>query len=465
MREWESYLKQNQSRFQEELLALLRIPSISALPAHADDVRRAAEWVAARLSAAGVPTVEVMETGAHPAVYGEWLQQPGLPTVIIYGHFDVQPTDPLELWDTPPFEPTVRDGRVVARGASDSKHNVLLAIAAVEALLATEGALPVNVKFLFEGQEEIGSPQMHTFVTANRERLRCDLVLNSDSLQWSEEEPALLVGLRGLCAAEIEVRGASSDLHSGLYGGAVANPLHALAALIASFHKADGTIAVEGFYDDVVTLSEEERTLLAAVPFDEAEFLAQIGAPALHGEPGFSSYERLWVRPTLEIVGMGGGFQGEGIKTVLPSKAHAKLTCRLAPDQQPARILALLEAHVARHAPPGVTVEFRPRPATGQPYVMPLEHPGNVAARRVLTELYGREPYVMRVGGSVPIVSIFFRELGAHSVSFGFGLPDEQFHAPNEFVRLASFERGQTAFVRLLQTLGEPTAGDQDADG
>jgi acetylornithine deacetylase/succinyl-diaminopimelate desuccinylase-like protein len=451
---WERYLEENQSRYLEELLGFLRIPSISALPEHAPDVQRAAEWVAARLTAAGVAGARVMPTAGHPVVYAEWLHAPGKPTALLYGHFDVQPVDPLDLWTSPPFEPTVRDGRLYARGSSDNKGNMFLAIAAIEALLQTEGALPINLKFLFEGQEEIGSPQLPAFVTENRELLACDYVINSDSLQWSEAEPALLIGLRGLCAAQIDVEGANTDLHSGLFGGTVANPLHALAELLASMHAPDGTIAIEGFYDDVVSLSAEDRERFAAVPFDEADYRAQLGLDELFGEPGYTTYERLWVRPTLEVVGMWGGFQGEGVKTVLPKEAHAKITCRLVPDQDPVRILDLIEKHVETHAPPGVRVKFTRRPSMGYPYLMPMEHPGNESARGVLAELYGREPYYIGMGGSVPVTALFLRHLNAYSISFGFGLPDEQFHAPDEFFRLSSFKRGQTAYCKLLEVLG-----------
>ena len=454
MHAWEQYLQDNEERFEAELLDFLRIPSISALPEHKGDVQRAAEWVAERLRAAGAEGVRVMPTEGHPVVYGEWLHAPGKPTVLIYGHFDVQPVDPLDLWTRPPFEPEVVGDRLYARGASDTKGNVLLTMAAVEALLRTTDALPLNVKFLYEGQEEIGSPNLPPFIAANRKLLACDVVLNSDSLQWSESEPALLVGLRGICAAEIKVEGASSDLHSGLYGGAVANPLHALAALVASFHSEDGKVAVEGFYDDVLDLTAEERAQLAEIPFDESEYLAELGLDELFGEEGYTTYERLWTRPTLDIVGMWGGFQGVGVKTVLAREAQAKITCRLVPNQTPAAVLDRIEAHVKRHAPPGVKVTFTRRPSAGNPYLMPLDHPANAAAASVLRELYGRDPYPIRMGGSVPITGLFLDHLGAYSVSFGFALPDEKFHAPDEFVRLASFHRGQRAYAMLLERLG-----------
>lgn len=459
MTAWQTYLNQNQPRLLAELTNFLRIPSISALPEHAADVERAAEWVVARLAAAGVENVRVIPTGGHPVVYGDWLHAPGQPTVLIYGHFDVQPVDPVDQWTTPPFEPTVRDGRLYARGASDNKGSMFLTIAATEAFLQTDGTLPINLKFFFEGQEEVGSPQLPAFIEAHTDLLACDLVINADGLQWSETEPALLVGLRGICATEITVHGASSDLHSGLYGGSIANPLHALAALLASMHRPDGTVAVEGFYDDVLPLTHEERAELAAVPFDEATYRAQLGVDALFGEPDYTTYERLWVRPTLEVVGMGGGFQGVGVKTVLPREAQAKITCRLVPNQDPLRVLEQIERHVEQHAPPGVRVTVSHRPSLGHPYLMPADHPANEAARDVLAELYGREPYPIRMGGSVPVTALFLRSLGAYSVAFGFGLPDEQFHAPDEFFRLASFERGLVAFGKLFERLAtQPNA-------
>lgn len=308
MAAWAEYLEQNQSRFRSELFDLLRIPSISALPEHAGDVRRAAGWTANRLRAAGIEGVEIMETGGHPVVYGEWLHAPGKPTILLYGHFDVQPVDPIDLWTTPPFEPTERDGRLYARGVSDMKANLFLQIISLEAILKTTGKLPVNVKFFYEGQEEIGSPQIPTFLEANRARFAADLVISGDSGQWSEDQPELSVASRGLAALQIDVRGANSDLHSGLYGGAVQNPIHALVALLASMRGPDGRILVEGFYDGVVPLSDEDRARIAAIPFDEAAYKADLGVTELFGEAGYTPRERAWARPTLELNGIWGGF-------------------------------------------------------------------------------------------------------------------------------------------------------------
>ncbi len=456
---WQTYLNEQQDRFLAELLDFLHIPSVSALPEHAGDVQRAAEWVAERMRAAGIESVQILPTGGHPVVYGDWLHAPGKPTVLIYGHFDTQPADPLALWDHPPFEPVVRDGRVYARGASDDKGNMLPPILAVEALLRTTGALPVNVRFLFEGQEEIGSPQIPAFVAAHREMLACDLVISSDGGQWSETEPAILTGLRGGCGLQIDVRGPNRDLHSGIYGGAVQNPIHALAAILASMRGADGRILVEGFYDAVQPLTDDERQRFASVPFDEAAYMEDLGVTALWGEAGYTVYERIWARPTLEINGVWGGFQGEGTKTVLPAEAHAKITCRLVANQDPATIVALITSHVQKHTPPGVTVTVTPLKFLAKPYLMRFDHPGNRAVRDVLVHMYGREPYEVRSGGSIPICTILLDELGVYTVNFAFALEDERQHSPNEFFRLSSFRRGQEGYCLLLERLADVDLG------
>jgi acetylornithine deacetylase/succinyl-diaminopimelate desuccinylase-like protein len=453
VQEWQQYLGDHQARFLDELIDYLRIPSISSLSDHAVDVVRAAEWVAARFGAAGLEHAEVMPTGGHPVVYGDWLHTPGAPTVLIYGHFDVQPADPFELWTSPPFEPEVRNGRVYARGASDDKGNSLIPVLAVEACLKTTG-LPLNVKFLFEGQEEIGSPQLPAFIDQHRERLACDLVISADGTQHGEEQPGLYVGFRGVTAVQIDVTGPDRDLHSGLVGGAVQNPIHALAELVASMHGGDGRIAVDGFYDDVVPLSETDRRQIADVPHDDEAYARWVGVDELFGEAGYSTIERVWARPTLEVNGIWGGFQGEGLKTVLPSEAHAKITCRLVPNQNPERIAEALARHVSKHAPPGVRAVVTPQ-GSAPPYFMPHDHPGNRAAAKVLTELYGVAPYYVRSGGSLPICSHFKDILGVFSLNFSFGLEDEDVHSPDEFFRLASFERGQRAYVMLLQSLAE----------
>jgi acetylornithine deacetylase/succinyl-diaminopimelate desuccinylase-like protein len=452
---WQEYLAENQDRFLAELLDFVRIPSISSLPEHAGDVQRAAEWVAARLQTAGIEGVQILPTGGHPVVYGEWLHAPGKPTIMIYGHFDVQPVDPLHLWDSPPFEPVIKDGRLYARGASDDKGNMFVPILAVEALLKSEGKLPVNVKFFFEGQEEIGSPTIPNFIIEHKDLFACDMVISSDGSQYSEDEPALLVGLRGLTALQIDVQGPAYDLHSGMYGGAVHNPIHALVQLLSTMRGPDGRILIDGFYERVRPLSETERDQIAAVPFDEAEFKDQVGIDADFGEAGFSIRERVWARPTLEINGIWGGFQGAGTKTVLPAEAHAKITCRLVADQDPTEIGELIAAHVEAHAPAGVKVTVQALPNASLPYLMPADHPGNEAAREVLTELYGKEPYYVRSGGSIPVCTLFLNTLGVYTVNFAFALDDEKQHSPNEFFRLRNFDRGQGAYCQLLHRLGK----------
>jgi acetylornithine deacetylase/succinyl-diaminopimelate desuccinylase-like protein len=451
---WQDYLASNQARYEAELLDFLRIPSVSALPAHAADVRAAGAWVAARLAAAGMEHVETLETGGHPVVYADWLHAPGKPTIMIYGHFDTQPVDPIELWESPPFEPVVKEGRVYARGASDDKGNMFAPILALEAMLQTAGKLPLNVKCFFEGQEEIGSPTLPPFIAAQREKFACDFVVSADGGQWAEDQPAIALAFKGLCGLQIDVTGPSHDVHSGGYGGAIQNPIHALVQLIASMRGTDGRILVEGFYDDVRPLSAEDRAQIAAVPFDEAAYKERLGIEATFGEVGYTTLERAWARPTLELNGIWGGFSGDGTKTVLPSQAHAKITCRLVADQKPPEIAALIERHVAAHTPPGVKVAVTVHEAGGYPYLMPADHPANTAARDVHLQLYGKEPLYVRSGGTIPVCSMFLESLGVYTLNFGFGLNDERLHSPNEFFRLASFGRGQQGYCLLLERLG-----------
>jgi len=452
---WENYLQENRDRFVDELLDFVRIPSISALPQHADDVHRAATWVAHRMKSAGIEGVRILPTGGHPVVYGEWLHASGKPTVLIYGHFDVQPVDPVDLWTYPPFEPTIEEGRLFGRGASDDKGNMLAPILAIEALLKGDGTAPLNLKFCFEGQEEIGSPQMPDFISAHKELLDCDLAISADGGQWSETEPAILLSIRGVCSLQIDIKGAKTDLHSGSYGGTIQNPIHALVRLLDSMRSPEGEIVVEGFYDAVIDLPEAERAEISRVPFDEAQYLEDLCLNEVFGEPGYSSLERAWIRPTLEVNGIWGGFQGEGVKTVLPNEAHAKITCRLVADQDPYRIIELLTSHVQRHAPPGVEVNVGPLSMLGKPYFIPIDHPGNKVARGVLEELYGREPLYHCTGGSIPICALFLEHLEVYTVIFAFGLRDEGAHAPNEFFRLSSFDLGQKAYGKLLHRLAE----------
>jgi len=452
---WNRYLEENTPRYLEELMQFLRIPSISSLPEHAADVKRAADWVAARLKTAGIEDVQVQPTEGHPVVYGQWLHASDKPTIMIYGHFDTQPVDPLELWTHPPFEPVVKDNRIYARGASDDKGNMLIPILAAEAILKTVGNLPVNVKFFFEGQEEMGSPQMAGFISERRDMLACDMVLSSDGGQWAENQGALNVGRRGLCALQVDLQSAARDVHSGTYGGTFHNPIHALAQLIASMHSFRGDILVEGFYDAVRDLSDFERAQIAEVPYDESEYRKKLGVKQLFGETGYSTYERAWARPTQEVNGIWGGFQGEGIKNVITSQAHAKINCRLVPDQAPDPIFEAIAAHINSHTPVGSTAAVKKLAGNADPFLIPFDHPGNQAARMVLKELYGRKPYTVRSGGTIPASSLFLKFLGAHMVNFAFGLEDENLHAPDEFFRLSSFRRGMSAYGMILEVLAD----------
>ena len=451
---WQEYLTTNRARYEGELLDFLSIPSISALPEHAADVRRAGEWVAQRLTTAGMQNIEIMETGGHPVVYADWLHAPGKPTILIYGHFDTQPVDPIELWDSPPFTPVVKDGRVYARGASDDKGNMFAPILALEALLKNTGKLPVNVKCFFEGQEEIGSPTLPPFIAANRDKFACDFVVSADGGQWEEDQPAIALAFKGLTALQIDVTGPSHDVHSGGYGGAIQNPIHALVQLLDSLRGEDGRILVEGFYDRVRPLSAEDRAQIAAVPFDEDKYKERLGIDRTFGEVGYSTLERSWGRPTLELNGIWGGFSGAGTKTVLPSQAHAKITCRLVADQDPVEIAQLIERHVTSHTPPGVKVTVTIQESGAHPYLMPADHPANQAAREVHLQMYGKEPLYVRSGGTIPVCSMFLDSLGVYTLNFGFGLNDERIHSPNEFFRLASFTRGQVGYCLLLERLG-----------
>ena len=454
---WETYLDHEQARFVDELIDFIRIPSVSAKPDNIPDVQRAAEWVAARLTAAGAEHAQMMPTAGHPVVCADWLHAGAdKPTILIYGHFDVQPAEPFDLWTSPPFQPEIREGRVWGRGASDDKGGMLVPILAFEALMKTTGRLPVNVKFFFEGQEEIGSPDLPPFVLANADRLKADMIFSADGLQWSPDQPMLVDALKGLVSLEIVVRAARSDQHSGLHGGGIANPAMALAHLLAGLKADDGLITVAGFYDDVIPLTDEVRASIARIPYDEAAYLAETGAPATFGEPGYTTRERLWGRPTLDVNGLTSGWQGAGCKTVLPAEARAKITCRLVAAQSPERVFELIRAHVLAHCPQGVTVEVLQNPGRADPYLVPMGHNATAIAAQVLEEVYGTPPYRTRLGGSIPVMTTLLDVLGVHAVMFGFSHDDENLHAPDEFFRLDAFRRGQTAYARLLERLGRP---------
>lgn len=454
---WQDYLNTHQDRFVGELADFVRIPSVSADPAHVADVARAGDWVADRLRRADIENVRVLPTDGHPVVYGDWLHAGAdRPTVLIYGHFDVQPPEPLDLWTTPPFAAEVRDDKMFGRGASDDKGGMFIPIVAAEALLQTTGRLPVNVKFFFEGQEEIGSPHLPPFINANGALLKADMIFSADGSQWAPDQPNLITALKGLVAAEITVTGARTDQHSGQQGGGIANPIQGLAQIIASMKDANGRITVAGFYDDVIGLTVEDRAAIARVPFDEAAYAANLGVTEPFGEEGYTTRERLWARPTLELNGIGGGWQGDGIKTVLPAEARAKITCRLVANQTPDQIFDLLRAHVESHTPRGLRARIDRLAGSADPFLLPGGHNSSAVAAKVLAEVYGKEPFLVRTGGSIPVMTMLLRELGVHATVFAFGLPDENLHAPDEFFRLSSFRTGQTAYCRLLERLGQP---------
>lgn len=450
----EAYLTEHRDEHLQQLMDLLRIPSVSALSEHKDDVRRAAEWLAAELRRIGLSRVEVMETGGHPVVYAERLDNPGGPTALIYGHYDVQPVDPLELWTTPPFEPDIREGKLYARGASDDKGQVFMHLKVIEALLAVEGKLPVNLKLLIEGEEEIGSENLERFIAGHKELLKADVVVISDTALYARGVPSLTYALRGLAALEVHVTGAKGDLHSGAFGGAAPNAAQALVQLLATLHRPEGGVAVAGFYDQVRPLTQEERDGFAALGFDEEKLKADLGVDALPGEPGYTALERLWARPTLEINGIFGGFQGEGTKTVIPARAGAKITCRLVPDQDPEQVLDAIEAHLKAHCPPGVKLEVR-RMGGAPAAITPIDHPAIRAAMKALSDAYGAEARFVRTGGSIPIVSTFGSLLGTPCILMGFGLEEENFHAPNEHFHLENFDLGMRALYRFWHYLAE----------
>jgi acetylornithine deacetylase/succinyl-diaminopimelate desuccinylase-like protein len=445
------------ARIREELFELLRIPSVSTDPAYRADVQRAAEWLAGSLRAAGL-TAEIHPTPGHPIILAEWRQAPaGAPTVLIYGHYDVQPAEPLDLWTSPPFEPTLRDGRIYARGATDDKGQLFLHVKALEAHLRTRGTLPVNVVLLAEGEEEGGGNHLPTFLESHVERLRADAVVISDSTMFAPGLPAILSAIRGIAYFQLDVQGPGVDLHSGTYGGAVVNPATALARILATLHDADGRIAIPGFYDRVREWPAELRRQIADLPFDEREMQEDVGAPDLGGEAGYTVLERLWTRPTCDVHGLLSGYTSEGTKTVIPARAMAKVSCRLVADQDPAEIDRLFRAHIERVTPPGVRVEvtfFIGAPA----WRASLEGPLFAAASRSLAAVFGREPVIIGDGGSLPVVSDFQRLLGAPVLLMGFGLPGENAHAPNEWLSVDNFAGGMRTVALLWEELGRESA-------
>ena len=447
-----AWLDTHDQRLHDDLFEFLRIPSVSARGAHARDVAQAAAWLHSHLQRIGFRT-ETIPTPGHPVVLAEWRNAPeGAPTVLVYGHYDVQPPEPLELWTSPPFEPTIRDGNIYARGSVDDKGQLWLHVAALEAHLATRGALPVNIIVLAEGEEEVGSDHLAPFIERHRARLKCDSIVISDSAMFGPGIPSILSSLRGLAYFQIDVTGPNTDLHSGTYGGAVVNPATALARVIASLHEADGRVAVPGFHDTVRPFPDAVRAAMRQLPFDEADFMRHLDVTTLGGEPGYTTLEKLWTRPTCEVNGLLSGYTGEGAKTVLPGTAMAKVSCRLVPDQDPAEIGRLLEHHVRTVAPAGVKITVTHLHG-GHPWRADLAGPLYEAAGRALTAAFGRAPVITGEGGSIPVVNDFVRILGAPVLLVGFGLPGENAHAPNEWISQDNFRRGMRAIAALWDEL------------
>ncbi len=440
MQKIKDYVEANKDRFLEELFELLRFPSVSADPQFKEGVLNTAEFVAQKLKDAGADNVEICPTAGYPIVYGEKIFDPSLPTVLVYGHYDVQPADPIELWDTPPFEPTVRDGKIYARGSADDKGQFYMHVKAFE-YMVKEKELACNVKFMIEGEEEVGSANLGIFVAANKERLKADVIVISDTSMISLENPSLETGLRGLSYVEVEVTGPNRDLHSGVYGGAVANPATILSKMIASLHDENNHITISGFYDDVLELTPEERKALNEAPFDVEEYEKDLGITEVWGEKGFTTIERTGIRPTLEVNGIWGGYIGEGAKTVLPSKAFAKISMRLVPNQNSERITKLFQDHFEKIAPKSVKVEVKPHHG-GEPVVTPTDSIAYKAAEKALEETFKKKPIPTRGGGSIPIVALFEKELGIKTVLLGFGLDSDNLHSPNEKYGIENYLKG-----------------------
>jgi acetylornithine deacetylase/succinyl-diaminopimelate desuccinylase-like protein len=440
MSTWKEYQEKNKDRFLSELLELLRIPSVSARSEHKGDMQKCAEAVKQRLLDAGVDKAEIYPTEGHPVVYGEKIIDKSKPTVLVYGHYDVQPADPLNLWHSGPFEPVIRDGKIFARGSADDKGQFYMHVKALETMVQTK-TLTTNIKFIIEGEEEIGSPNLAKFVSTNKALLKADVILISDTAMLSLENPSIDIGVRGLSYIEVEVTGPNRDLHSGVYGGAVANPITMLAKMIASCHDENNHITIPGFYDDVVEATPAERKLMAAAPYDEAEYKKDLGVTELWGEKGYTTNERTGIRPTLELNGIWGGYTGEGAKTVLPGKAFAKISARLVPNQSAKVITEKLLNYFRQIAPPGVTVKAEEHHG-GEPYMTPIDSKAYQAAAKAIQATFGKAPIPVRGGGSIPICSLFEQHLGVKIVFMGFGLDSDNLHSPNEKFDLANFYKG-----------------------
>lgn len=447
----QKYVTKHADRFLDELKALLRIPSVSADPAFLPAMQQAAEFVYQQFVDMGLDA-EIVPTAGHPIVYAEWLQQPGAPTVLVYGHYDVQPPDPLDLWTTPAFEPTIRDGKLFARGATDDKGQFFTHLKSVEAWLKTTGSLPVNVKFVIEGEEEVGGANLDKFLEERREQLKCDVAVVSDTSQYAPGIPAITYGLRGIIACEVTLTGPKKDLHSGVFGGSVQNPVNALCQLVAKLHNNQGQVQIPGFYDGVIPLTDAERTQFAALPFNEAAYLGELGVSVGAGEAGFTTLERRWARPTCDVNGMFGGYTGVGPKTIVPSKATAKITCRLVPDQDPVAITKSLEAFLREHCPAGVSLtftDFHGCPA----FVFDPNSPYISAAKEAIQVGFGAEPVLIREGGSIPVVSNFRQVLGVDTLLLGWGQNTDNLHSPDEHFTVADFHRGIASSAALWEQI------------
>jgi acetylornithine deacetylase/succinyl-diaminopimelate desuccinylase-like protein len=448
------FINLHRDRYVEELKSYLAIPSISALPQHAGDIRACAEWTAAELTRIGMQNVRLIETPGNPVVYADWLEAPGAPTLLFYGHYDVQPVDPLDLWESPPFEATVRDGEIYARGSADDKGQIFMHFKAIEAWLKQGGKLPVNIRIFIEGEEEVGSKHLDQFVRDHRDQLKADVVVISDSPMFDRGIPSICYGLRGLAYFQLDVRGTKSDLHSGSFGGAVANPAFVLSQILAQMKDRGGRVKIPGFYEDVRALRDDEREQWKRLPFNETKYRKELGAPRLFGESGYSTLERVWARPTFEVNGLLAGFTGEGAKTVIPAVSMAKISMRLVPDQDPDKVAGLFEAYLKKVAPK--TVEWKlTRMHGGKPWMADFDNPFVQAAGRAIELGFGKAPVFNREGGSIPVVSTFQQELGVPSVLFGIGLPDENAHAPNEKLDLGNFHNGVIAAAYLYDEFGK----------
>ncbi len=447
------FVESRKEEFLAELGSILRIQSVSADPTKKGEMLRCAEAVSAAMRSVGIENVKLHETEGNPLVYGDYQHSPGRPTVLVYGHYDVQPVDPVSEWETPPFEPTVRGSDLYARGSSDDKGQLFIHLKAFQAMKTIDGDFPVNLKYIFEGEEEIGSVHLEPFIRSHADLLKADVVVISDTAMYGRDMPTICYGLRGMAYTELTVRNAQVDLHSGSFGGAVENPVHVLADIISRLHDRYGRVTVPHFYDDVAQVSDVEREEIARLPYSDAEFLRQSGAVAPFGEYGYSTNERLWIRPTLDVNGIFGGFTGEGAKTIIPSKATAKISMRLVPDQKSTRVLDLFESFVKEIAPPTAIVELK-KLHSGEPAITPIDHPAVRAASAALEQVFGAKPYFIREGGSIPEVLTFQESLGAPVVLLGFGLPDENSHAPNEHLYLRHFFDGIKTVAVLYDKIG-----------